>query len=658
MGGKEDLDERLTSVEERLDRLESAVQPVVVDESAVDDDSATGDVDREDHVEAEKTPQGNQADTEKASTDEAEPAHESASSSPSLGSVMAWAGSIMLGLGFLFFVSYAMEQGWLSRTVQVVIGAVLGLGITGGGHWLSGKKRLQGSLLTGVGLAMTYFSVFAGYVVPAYRSATGLSFMSTSVCLVFTAIISFVLAAKQDSGVLLVESVLLVFATSFIADFGDWLNWLSFAYTSVLAVASAYLAARREWQDTVLITGLLYAGFTMRSFQSVVDGAMALGGLTPSLTAAAFITVLSTAFTVLSLRHDEVVSLGASLLVSYGFLAAHALVFEATWFLYVFTVLLSFVTSIIAYRRSKKMMVGLSGLATAVLTFIVSSSAYSQTGLVGLDTSMTSGLFIATFGLFFLALSLVDENALSGLLTVLVSYALTLLHVDQRGITTLCFAALALSLYAFSQSRDHAALPYLAGGIALLAAYVPIDFSDDVVRPVWALLLAGVGYLDAKKGSQSIISVVTTLLGLGLFGYTVVADTLRGWALFGSILAFLSFAFVSLAFASAQRFEAHPYNLVTVFVAVLGVWRYLSEAWFTVGIGVIGTASLLIGRQTNRGVPRVTGLVVLSAAVIKLFIVDTLSLSPVLRIVSYVALGVIVLGASVFFTQESGEDEE
>jgi uncharacterized membrane protein len=230
---------------------------------------------------------------------------------------------------------------------------------------------------------------------------------------------------------------------------------------------------------------------------------------------------------------------------------------------------------------------------------------------------------------------------------VLASYASTILVVSDYGVATVCYAAAWLALYAFQANRESQALPYLAGGIALIAVYVPVQFEQAVLRPVWAVLLAATGYLDAKQGKQTTISAVTWLLGISLFLLTLGGDLIGTEALLGSIFVFLSYAFVCLALASAERFEAHPFYLATVFVALIGVSRYLSDTLFTVGTGIVGILSLVVG-----SLPRFTGLIIIALSVVKLLAIDTLSATPVIRIVSYITLGVIVLGASVFLSRE------
>lgn len=463
-----------------------------------------------------------------------------------LGTVMAWAGSVILGLGFIFLISYAISEGWIPLNAQVGLGVLLGSLVTIGGHWLHSSKPLQGSLLAGVGLVVVYFSVFAGHVLPAYQLATGLSYPLTAALLILTATVSIALSLRQDSGVLLVESIILVYLTATIGDFTSWLNWFSLAYTGVLMINTAYLAHRREWQGALASLGIL----------------------------------------------------------------------------------------------------------SAMFTFIIAAVIEMQNvSLAGVSQPVTTSLFIAIFSITFLTLSLLRDNATTGGLTVLTTYGASLIpYTDYEGVT-LGFAALFLALYAFTARESRSHTSYLVGGIALLAAYVPLQFDVVIAQPVWAVMMALVAYLDGRQDNV-LLQVSTHALGVAAFALTVLNLDGGSANLAVSAVVFLAYAFTSLVYASAERFEAHPYYLVTTLVAVLGVWQYLSDTWFTVGVGVVAAVSLLVGQQTQRLVPRYTGVAVLGFAVVKLFVVDTLSLSPELRIVSYVVLGVIMLGMSLFFTRQ------
>ena len=131
-----------------------------------------------------------------------------------IGTILGWIGAVILGLGFIFLVTYAIDQGWLSKTLQIILGVLAGGVITGAGYALTKKTKLQGELLMGTGVALAYFSVYAGYALETYRAATGLGVALTITLLIVVLFAAALLSIKQASGALLIETVLLAHITT------------------------------------------------------------------------------------------------------------------------------------------------------------------------------------------------------------------------------------------------------------------------------------------------------------------------------------------------------------------------------------------------------------------------------------------------------------
>lgn len=522
MSGQEDLERRVSALEERVSRLES------------DGDE---DVDSDEGVAPSVAPP-EQSSEQESHDDEDKRDFSSAS-------VLAWIGSVILGLGCVFFIAYAINQGWITKPLQVLIGVVAGVGVMIGGHWLHGRRALQGSLLSGVGAVITYFSVFAAYAFPSYQAATGLPFTASMVLLGLTALAPILFSLWHDTSALLFEGLILTFLTQFAGDFAQWASWISVVYTAALTAGGVVLCRVRDWERSMWGLGVVSATFT-----AVTAGRAAAAG-------------------------HEVLSIG----------------------------------------------------------------------------------FIAAYGVIFLAASLAEDNDIAGSLIVASSYGmsffpLTVAESPDYAAVTVSFAALSLVLYAYTALNEREGWPYLAAGVALLAAYVPLSFDAVVVKPVWALLFGLVGYADSRRDNPWLTGL-TAALGVATAAVFLLAFRLEDAStpghVLGSLFAVASSLAVSLAYASRSRFEAHPYYVASVAAAFVLAYQHLSETWLTVAWGAVGFLSLAAGSQTDRQVPRVTGLVALAVAVVKLFVVDTLSLDPVLRIVSYVVLGVLLLGASLFY---------
>ena len=114
------------------------------------------------------------------------------------------------------------------------------------------------------------------------------------------------------------------------------------------------------------------------------------------------------------------------------------------------------------------------------------------------------------------------------------------------------------------------------------------------------------------------------------------------------VLAAAAF-FVSYHYAIPNRQEAHPYYLTGMGALILTASLHLADVWITVAWGLIAFISLVLGLKTNRDVPRTAGLILLIITVAKLFVIDTTNLSPGLRIIAYIALGIILLVGSMAY---------
>ena len=161
------------------------------------------------------------------------------------GNALAWVGGVIFALGLIFLVTYAVNQGWITPSAQVILGALAGALIASAGHFLHKKMSLQGSIITGVGVAVTYFSVYAGYALESYQAATGLTYATAATLLLGVIVAAALLALRQQSSVLLLETLILVYLTSFISSF----DWFSTLYTSLFLVAFVVLTHNDEWRE-------------------------------------------------------------------------------------------------------------------------------------------------------------------------------------------------------------------------------------------------------------------------------------------------------------------------------------------------------------------------------------------------------------------------
>ena len=139
---------------------------------------------------------------------------------------------------------------------------------------------------------------------------------------------------------------------------------------------------------------------------------------------------------------------------------------------------------------------------------------------------------------------------------------------------------------------------------------------------------------------------------------------------------FETFALVIACFGAVvfmalrRRDEVAPdervlYNVLQVVTNVLALWALTSEVFgatesserqqlqVTLVWTLYAAVLLVVGVRTNSGLLRWQGLVLLGIAIIKVFLFDLAELSLGLRILSFMALGLVLLGISFLYQRRA-----
>lgn len=191
------------------------------------------------------------------------------------------AGIVIFVLGAVFFLQYAIQQGWIDLMARIVLGVVVGLVLWGAGVALQPRLRVPAlaQLLSTGGAAILYFTLFVAHRFPDYQAVTGLSFEVGSVLLGLVALGVLADAALRDSEALSGVGLALLAVTSVAAD-----AWAAFTvvYIVLWTAASMGAAAWRDWPTVRLaavpVAFLLLAVGLLRGIAPlwVLGGAAAL----------------------------------------------------------------------------------------------------------------------------------------------------------------------------------------------------------------------------------------------------------------------------------------------------------------------------------------------------------------------------------------------
>lgn len=195
------------------------------------------------------------------------------------GKLASFIGIAALVTGVVFFVGYAIQREWIGPGLRVCLGLLAGLALAGLGYAAERRGARYAVLaraLTGGGVALFYFSVFAAYhiygLIPVPVALLGL---------VFSAGAALSLAALYDSQSVAVLGVLGAFLAPPLIGSRFGVGIFPLVFTAVVNVPVLLLGLRRKWQWlynlAFLFTVGLAAGWLDRKLPGVSSGAWRTG---------------------------------------------------------------------------------------------------------------------------------------------------------------------------------------------------------------------------------------------------------------------------------------------------------------------------------------------------------------------------------------------
>jgi len=182
-----------------------------------------------------------------------------------------------------------------------------------------------------------------------------------------------------------------------------------------------------------------------------------------------------------------------------------------------------------------------------------------------------------------------------------------------------------------------------------------------IVPPV-VLIFDKAGSRNAPAGWMA-ISLILLLAGTR-FGVPhaemqswIIAGVAFGWAVFVSrwqiALATVAGLYIGqfLARRSPESRARIGFSVAGTLLLAAVLYRQISGSLLTVSLGLEGLASLGFGFALRERICRLQGLALLLFCILKLFVYDLRNLETMYRILSFVALGLILLGVSWIYTR-------
>jgi uncharacterized membrane protein len=423
----------------------------------------------------------------------------------------------------------------------------------------------------------------------------------------------------------------------------------------LLVAAGEYARGGRLLADDPRI-GQSLVGAGIAILYATTYGSHLLFGLIGSGTASALMLLITGAALALSLRHGAPTALmglvgGFLTPLLVGNPGAGALPVLA------YLALLDLAIFAIAWRR------GWAWLAAAA---VAASFAWAGYFVLGPPRdALTAGLFAALLGI---AASLPRPgrgqqlSLMQPAIIALIEVAVLVARSDIGLPAWLLFGALSAASLPLSMVRpDHRAAPAAALLLALLLLAFKAELGEDPLLPWFAvaatLLFAGGSSLLAARDAARALTACAGLAGpllimrlvqpelLERFSWGALALLLavgalcllwllRGWARGDTPRtgAFAAGIAASLLFAFAGH-DLAPRELVS------GVWLLMAAGLLAAGV-----------RMPDKAL-RLAGLLLLTATIVKVFLIDAAALEGLLRILSFLGLGIALIGIGKLYTR-------
>ena len=164
------------------------------------------------------------------------------------GNWLARIGVVALIFGVAFFISLAIDRGWLGEVERVALGLIGGLALIGAGEYWRRRYAVWAQTVTGGGLAILYLSVYGAFAL--YELVSPMTaFAGFSVITLAGALLSL----RHESAAVAVFSIFGGFATPLLLQEKLPDQRLLLAYVLVLDVGVLALASFRNWRWFTLL---------------------------------------------------------------------------------------------------------------------------------------------------------------------------------------------------------------------------------------------------------------------------------------------------------------------------------------------------------------------------------------------------------------------
>lgn len=202
---------------------------------------------------------------------------------PSVAAPAKWfgvVGVLALLVGVVLLVRFAIAAGYIGYGTRVLLAVGSGLGLIGLARAVDRRERYRplARIVTGGGLAILYFGIFAAYAFESYRATIGTPLWATIAVLAVVVAGGVAIALYDDSRVIAAEAFLLGFVALVLAfEFA----LLALVFALLLAGAIASVAIVRGWIELALwgagATYFVFIPWFVEHEEALLEGGLFLG---------------------------------------------------------------------------------------------------------------------------------------------------------------------------------------------------------------------------------------------------------------------------------------------------------------------------------------------------------------------------------------------
>lgn len=585
------------------------------------------------------------------------------------------AGALTLILGAAFFFKYAVDNAWIGPTGRVLLGLLAGTALVIWSERLRGRgHQIYCQGVAGAGVTVLYLAFWAAHslyqLVPAWMSFAALA---------ADTVLAGALAVRHGAPALAALGLLGGYLTPPLLSAGEVRPWFYFSFLFAVNLGWLSVARRRGW------TWLEYMAFPL----TLLLSSLALDRLDGLLQArvTTYAALSQWAVFIWSPARFVPAATQFAAAVSMGAWRSHGL----TGFSLGSLPLLA--AGLLAAQRF-----GAPGVAAlAALGFYGAYWEMNPEGMAGPLLVVIAGFTLVHLWLparLALGHPVRREDAaipLTNAAFALVAglWALTPEAMAWRGLFTAALAGayLAAGLWiwgrlAITEQDRRAAAALVAGtALTLLTLAVAIQFDGFRITVAWALEAAGLAWLTTRIDSRLLRAAVLAVGGIALLRLlgidAALHDPLREARLLFNV-RFLTAVATALSLAAAAwwlkpRVWALPpwVGAHVALLAGLGM-EVVAHATRTAAAGEVRSAQLVslsvlmaayglalvaAGVATRTRVNRVLGLGLLALVMLKLYSADVWAMARIHRVVAFIALGALLLGASFLYSRFRGKIE-